>query len=125
MLNTNLNTICMITIQHLMSEHFSDSISNRSTKPEKNSLQRKYITRLEGYNTTDQLCDKESSLTDLQESWSHKELLHNRFKLINHTSDTQRTLYSLNTIESTMEIPTRNTERSLHSFKTIKTPTNR
>ena len=30
MLNTNMSTICMITIQHLMSEHFSDSISNRS-----------------------------------------------------------------------------------------------
>ena len=30
MLNTNMNIICMITIQHLMSEHFSDSISNRS-----------------------------------------------------------------------------------------------
>ena len=30
MLNTNMNTNCMITIQYLMSEHFSDSISNRS-----------------------------------------------------------------------------------------------
>ena len=29
-LNTNMNTNCMITIQYLMSEHFSDSISNRS-----------------------------------------------------------------------------------------------
>ena len=28
--NTTMNTICMITIQYLMSEHFSDSISNRS-----------------------------------------------------------------------------------------------
>ena len=32
----------------------------------------------------DLLCDKESSLTDLPESWSHKELLHNIYKLINH-----------------------------------------
>ena len=30
MLNTNMSTNCMITIQYLMSEHFSDSISNRS-----------------------------------------------------------------------------------------------
>ena len=30
MMNTTMNTICMITIQHLMSEHFSGSISNRS-----------------------------------------------------------------------------------------------
>ena len=30
MLNTNMNTNCMITIQYLMSEHFSDSISNKS-----------------------------------------------------------------------------------------------
>ena len=30
MLNTNMNTNCMITTQYLMSEHFSDSISNRS-----------------------------------------------------------------------------------------------
>ena len=74
----------MITIQYLMSEHFSDSISNRSARPEKNILQKKYITRLEGYNNTDQLCDRESSLTDLPESWSHKELLHNIYGLINH-----------------------------------------
>ena len=31
MLNTNMSTNRMITIQYLMSEHFSDSISNRST----------------------------------------------------------------------------------------------
>ena len=84
MMNTTTNTICMITIQYLMSEHFSDSISNKSARPEKNTLQKKYITRLKGYNNTDQLCDKESSLTDLPESWSHKELLHNIYGLINH-----------------------------------------
>ena len=84
MLNTNMNTNCMITIQYLMSEHFSDSISNRSARPEKNTLQKKYITRLKGYNNTDQLCDRESLLTDLPESWSHKELLHNIYGLINH-----------------------------------------
>ena len=87
MLNTNITTNCMITIQCLMSEHFSDSISNRSAQPEKNILQKKYITRLKGYNNynnTDQLCDRESSPTDLPESWSHKELLHNIYGLINH-----------------------------------------
>ena len=79
-----MNTTCMTTIQHLMSKHFSDSISNRSARPEKNTLQKKYITRLEGYNNTDQLCDRESLLTDPPESWSHKELLHNIYRLINH-----------------------------------------
>ena len=73
----------MITVQYLMSEHFSDSISNRSARPEKNTLHKKYITRLEGYNNTDQLCDRESLPTDLPESWPYKELLHNRPGLIN------------------------------------------
>ena len=44
-----------------------------------------------------------------------------------YTSDIcpQRTLHPSKTIEGnvTVEIPTRNTESSLHSFKTIKTPT--
>ena len=74
----------MITIQYSMSEHLSDSISNRSAQPEKNTLQKKYITRLKGYNNTDQLCDRESLPTDLSESWPYKELLHNRSGLINH-----------------------------------------
>ena len=52
--------------------------------PEKIILQKKYITRLKGYSNTDQLCDRESSPTDLPESWSHKELLHNIYGLINH-----------------------------------------
>ena len=77
MMNTTMKTVCMINIQHLMSEHFSDSISNRSARPEKNTSQKKYITRLEGYNNTDQLCDRESLLTDLPESWPYKEPLHN------------------------------------------------
>ena len=67
-----------------MSEHSSDSISNRLAQPRKNTLQKKYITGLEGYNNTFQLCDRESLLTDLPESWSHKETLHNRSGLINH-----------------------------------------
>ena len=74
----------MITIQHLMSEHFSGSISNRSAQPEKNTLQKKYITRCKGYNNTDQLCDREGLPIDLSESWPYKELLHNRSRLINH-----------------------------------------
>ena len=50
---------------------------------EENTAQEKYLTRLPGYNSTEQLCDGESRLTDLSESWSHKELLYNRPKLIN------------------------------------------
>ena len=83
-MNTTMNIICMITTQYLMSENSSDSISNRLARPEKNTSQKKYITRLEGYNNTDQLCDRESLLTDLPESWHHKESLHNRYGLINH-----------------------------------------
>ena len=74
----------MITIQHPMSEHFSDSISNRSARSEENTAQKKYLTRLLDHNNIDLLCDKESSLTDLPEFWSHKELLHNIYELINH-----------------------------------------
>ena len=83
-MNTNMSTNCMTTIQHLMSEHFSDNISNRSAQPEKNTTHKKYLTRLIDHNHIDQLCDKESSPTDLPESWSHKELLHNIYGLINH-----------------------------------------
>ena len=82
-MNTKLNTTHMTTIQHLMSEHCSDSISNRSGRPEENTAHEKYLTRLPGYNSTDQLCDRESQPTDLSESWPHKELLYNRPKLIN------------------------------------------
>ena len=78
-----MNTNHLTTIQHLMSEHCYGSISNRSAQPEENTAQEKYLTRLPGYNSTGQLCDRESRPTDLSESWSHKELLHNRPELIN------------------------------------------
>ena len=78
-----MSTNRMTTIQHLMSEHCYGSISNRSARPEENTAQEKYLTRLPGHNSTDQLCDRESRLTDLSESWSHKELLYNRPELIN------------------------------------------
>ena len=81
--DTNMNTNRMTTIQHLMSEHCYGSISNRSAQPEENTAQEEYLTRLPGYNSTDQLCDRESQLTDLSESWSHKELLYKRPELIN------------------------------------------
>ena len=84
MMNIIMSTICMITIQHLMSEHSSDSISNRLAQPRKNTLQKKYITRLKGHNSIDQLCDRENLPTDLTESWSHKEPLYDRSGLINH-----------------------------------------
>ena len=67
-----------------MSEHSSDSISNRLAQPEKNTSQKKHITRLIGHNNTDQPCDRKSLLTDSPESWSHKEPLYNRSRLINH-----------------------------------------
>ena len=79
-----MNTNLTITIQQLMSEHFSDSISNRSAQPEENTAEKKYLTRLLDHNNIDLLCDKESSPTDLPESWSHKELLRNIYELINH-----------------------------------------
>ena len=81
--NTTLNTTSMTTTQQLMSEHYYGSISNRSAQPEENTTQKKYLTRLSAYNSTDQLCDREELPTDLSESWSHKELLSNRPKLIN------------------------------------------
>ena len=59
-MDTNMNTNRMTTIQHLMSEHCYGSISNRSARPEENIAQEKYLTRLPGYNSTDQLCDRES-----------------------------------------------------------------
>ena len=83
-MNIIMSTICMITTQYLMSKHSSASISNRLAQPEKNTSQKKHITRLKGYNNTDQLCDRKSLPTDLPESWSHKEPLYNRSRLINH-----------------------------------------
>ena len=83
-MNITLSIICMIIIQCLMSEHSSDSISNRLAQPEKNTSQKRHITRLKDHNNTDQLCDRKSLPTDLSESWSHKELLYNRYRLINH-----------------------------------------
>ena len=84
MMNIIMSIICMITTQCLMSEHSSDSISNRLAQPEKNTLQKKHITRLEDHNNIDQLCDRENLLTDLLESWPYKESLHNRSRLINY-----------------------------------------
>ena len=59
-MDTNKDTNCMTTTQHLMSEHYCGSISNRSAQPEENTAQEKYLTRLPDYNNTDQLCDRES-----------------------------------------------------------------
>ena len=84
MMNIIMSTICMITTQCLMSEHSSNSISNKLARPRKNTSQKKYITRLEGHNNIDQLCDRENLPTDLLESWPYKESLHNRFGLINY-----------------------------------------
>ena len=59
-MDTNMNANRMTTIQQLMSEHCYGSISNRSARPEENTTKEKYLTRLPGYNSTDQLCDRES-----------------------------------------------------------------
>ena len=67
-----------------MSEHSSDSISNRLVRLGKNTSQKKYITRLEGHNSIDQLCDRENLPTDLPESWPYKELLHNKSSLFSY-----------------------------------------
>ena len=84
MMNITMSTIHMITTQCLMSEHSSDSISNRLAQPVKNTSQKKHIIRLEDHNNIDQLCDRENLLTDLPESWPYKEPLHNKSGLINY-----------------------------------------
>ena len=107
----------MIAIQQLMSEHFSDSISNRSAQPEENKTQKKYLTRLLDHNNIDLLCDKESSLTDLPESWSHKELLHNIYGLINREQIipmTYREFYILSRPLKAMAHLYQHTEKEVH-----------
>ena len=117
-MNTNMSTNHMITIQQLMSEHFSDSISNRSARPEENTAQKKYLTRLLDHNNIDLLCDKESSLTDLPESWSHKELLHNIYGLIDHGNQiiplTHKEVYLLSRPLKAMAHLYRHTEKEAH-----------
>ena len=108
----------MITIQQLMSKHFSDSISNRSAQPEENTAQKKYLTRLLDHNNSDLLCDKESSLTDLPESWSLKELLHNIYGLIDHGNQiipvTHKEVYLLSRPLKAMAHLYRHTEKEVH-----------
>ena len=107
----------MINIQYLMSEHFSDSISNRSARPEENTAQKKYLTRLLDYNNIELLCDKESSLTDLPASWSRKELLCNRPELINREQIipiTYREFYILSRPLKAMAHLYRHTEKDVH-----------
>ena len=92
-----LSIIHTITTQCLMSEHSSDSISNRLAQPGKNTSQKKYITRLEGDNNIDQLCDRENLPTDLLESWPYKESPHNRSGLINYGDKTIAVMHQLKT----------------------------
>ena len=84
MMNITMSTVRMITTQCLMSEHSSDSISNRLAQLGKNTSQKKHITRHEDHNNIDKLCDRENLLTDLPESWPYKEPLHNKSGLINY-----------------------------------------
>ena len=108
----------MTTIQHLMSEHCYGIISNRSTQPEENTAQEKYLTRLPGHNNTDQLCDRESRPTDLPESWPHKELLYNRPVLINQEykiiPTTHKEVYLLPRPLKAMAHRYRHTEKEAH-----------
>ena len=117
-MDTNTDTSRMTTIQHLMSEHCYGSISNRSTQPEENTAQEKYLTRLPGYNNTDQLCDRESRPTDLPESWPHKELLYNRPILINQgykiIPTTHKEVYLLPRPLKAMAHQYRHTEKEAH-----------
>ena len=117
----------MIIIQYLMSEHFSDSISDRSARPEENTAQKKYLTRLLDHNI-DLLCDKESSLTDLPESWSHKELLHNIYELINHGNQiipvTHKEVYLLSRPLKAMAHLYRHTEKEVHLLSGPSEPVN-
>ena len=117
-MNTNMSTDRMITIQQLMSEHFSDSISNRSARPEENRAQKKYLTKLLDRNNIDLLCDKESSPTDLSEFWSLKELLHNIYGLIDHGNQiipvTHKEVYLLSRPLKAMAHLYRHTEKEVH-----------
>ena len=88
MMDIIMSTICMI----LMSEHSSDSISNRLAQLGKKTLQKKHITRLEDHNI-DQPCDRENLLTDLPESWPYKEPLHNRSGLNNYGNSIIKVMY--------------------------------
>ena len=116
--NLKMDTNRMTTIQHLMSEHCYGSISNRSTQPEENTTQEKYFTRLPGYNSTDQLCDRESRLTDLPESWPQKELLYKRPVLINQgykiIPTTHKEVYLLSRPLKAMAHRYRHTEKEAH-----------
>ena len=106
----------MTTTQHLMSEHYYDNISNKSARPEENTIQKKYLTRLLDHNNIDLPCDKESSPADLPESWSHKELLHNRPKLIKEQiiPMTHKEVYLLSRPSKTMAHQCRHTEKEVH-----------
>ena len=115
-LSIKLNTTGMTTIQHLMSEHCYDSISNKSTQPEENTTQKKYLTKLLDHNNIDLPCDKESPPTDLPVSWSHKELLYNRPKLIKEwiIPMTQKEVYLLSRPLKTMAHQCQHTEKEVH-----------
>ena len=79
-----MNIIMSTTYIILMSEHSSDSISNRLAQSGENTSQKKHITRLEDHNNIDQQCDRENLPTDLPESWPYKEPLHNKSGLISY-----------------------------------------
>ena len=137
-----MNTICMITIQYLMSEHSSDSISNRLSQRSSISQDSKATTTLincvtekayrqisqslgltRNFYTTDSnsLSWRQDHINDIP---TYTERSPHSFKTIKHMPKCpQGILHSIKTIEGngTVEIPV-HAERSLHSFKTINRP---
>ena len=80
MMSIIMSTICMIITQYLMSEHCSDSISNRLAHQE-----RIHQERIRHRRSTSQDSKATTTLINCvtEKSWSHKTSLHNRYRLIN------------------------------------------
>ena len=126
-MNITLSNTRMIITKCLMSEHSSDSISNRLARPGKNTSQKKYITRLEDHNNIDQLCDRENLPTDLLESWPYKESLHNRSGLINYGDKIIAMMYQLETQKEVyiLSRPSKLQPKADHSITPEHTPARR
>ena len=123
MMNITTSTVHMITTQCLMSEHSSDSISNRLAQPGKNSSQKKYITRLEDHNNIDQLCDRSSRVLALQGTTTQQIRTHLLWRQ-DHNSDvpvhTQRTLHSFRTQTGETNIGSTQTKYNLRTSNSCK-----
>ena len=65
----------MITTRILMSVESQSSFSNKLDRLRKSTVQDNQLRRLRGYINTGFPCDKKNLLTDLHESWPHRETL--------------------------------------------------